>query len=99
MRRLLLASLALASLAACTPRASIPDTERQRVTSDLAGQQRWLRVAAYAGPLWGDRSKLLVTDAPPEEVDLVETAGGAPVPPPAPERILAPGTGVRIREV
>jgi hypothetical protein len=94
-----LAAAALATLAACTPRAVIPDAERQRVTSELAGQQRWLRVAAYAGPLWGDRAKVLVSDGPPGELDLVESAGGTPVAPPPPERILPPGTAVRVREV
>ncbi len=99
MRRVLLATFALASLAACNPHAVIPDPERQRVSSELAGQQRWLRVAAYAGPLWGDREKVLVSDAPLQDLDLVETTGGTPVPPPPAERILPPGTAVRIREV
>ncbi len=99
MRRVLLCVLALASLSACQPRAVIPDAERQRVFSQLAGQRRWLRVAAYAGPLWGDRAKVFVTDAPPQEIDLVESGGGTPVAPPPAERILPPGTAVRIREV
>ncbi|HEX9306873.1 MAG TPA: hypothetical protein VF894_05245 [Anaeromyxobacter sp.] len=99
MLRSSLAALALALLAACTPRGVIPDAERERVVSQLAGQPRWLRVAAYAAPLWGDRSKVLLTDTPLEELDLIETAGGAPVPPPAPEKILPPGTAVRIRAV
>jgi hypothetical protein len=100
MRRAL-AAFALASLAslACTPRAVIPDEERQRVAAELSGRQRWLRVAAYAGPLWHDRTKVLVTDAPPDELDLVETPGGSTVAPPPPERILPPGTAVRVREV
>jgi hypothetical protein len=100
MPRSLLTAVALsAALAGCTPRAVIPDAERQRVAGDLSGQPRWLRVAAYAAPFWGDRSKLLVSDTPTDELDLVETAGGKPVPPPPPEKILQPGTAVRIREV
>lgn len=99
MRRALLAPFAaLAFLAACTPRAVIPDAERDRVAG-LAGAQRWLRVAVRAGPLWGDRSKVLLADSPPGELDLVLTAGGAPIAPPAAERVLPPGTPVRIREV
>jgi hypothetical protein len=96
---LLLAALAAASLAACRPRAVIPDAERQRVVSELSGQQRWLRVAVYAYPLWGDRGKLMLSDAPPEEIDLVETTGGEPIAPPPAERVLAPGTPIRIEEV
>jgi hypothetical protein len=42
---------------------------------------------------------MFVTDAMPEEVDLLETTGGEPVPPPPAERILAPGTAVRISEI
>jgi len=42
---------------------------------------------------------VFVTDAPPQEIDLVESGGGTPVPPPPAERILPPGTAVRIREV
>jgi hypothetical protein len=99
MARALAAALVLTSLVACTPRAVIPDAERQRVSAELGGQQRWLRVAVYAYPLWGDRSKVMLSDAPPEEIDLVETTGGEPVAPPAAERILAPGTPVRIEEI
>jgi hypothetical protein len=93
------AVLCLASLAACAPRAVIPDRERDRVRRELAGEQRWLRAAAYAVPLWGDRSKLLLSDQPPGELELVLSTGGTPIPPPAAERIVAPGTAVRIREV
>ena len=100
MPRTLLAVLAASvALAGCTPRAVIPDAERQRVASALDGQPRWLRVAVYVAPFWGDRSKALLSDTPTDELDLVETAGGQPVAPPAAEKILAPGTAVRIREV
>ncbi len=101
-RALLLASslLALALAAAgCAPRAVIPDAERDRVRRELTAEQRWLRVAAYAAPLWGDTSKVLLSDQPLDELDLVETAGGAPVPPPTAERIVPPGTAVRISDV
>jgi hypothetical protein len=98
MRRVHLVSAAL-TLLACTPRAVIPERERERVTTELAGQQRWLRVAAYAGPLWGDRSRVLLSDVPPAELDLVLSPGGSPVKPPPPERVVAPGTPVRVREV
>ncbi len=89
----------LAAAAGCTPRAVIPDAERQRVATELDGQPRWLRVAVYETPFWMDRTKVLLTDVPPDELDLVETTDGKPVPPPAAERILLPGTAVRIREV
>jgi hypothetical protein len=92
-------AFAFATFIACAPRAVIPDAERQRVSAEITGQPRWLRVAAYAAPLWGDRTKVLLSDVPLEELDLVETTGGAPVPPPPAEKVLSPGTAVRIRAV
>lgn len=99
MRRALLLTAALIPLAGCAPRAVIPDAERDRVTRELTGDQRWLRVAVYAAPLYGDASRLLLSDRPLSELDLVETAGGEPVTPPVAERVIPPGTPVRIREV
>jgi hypothetical protein len=99
MPRALLIVAALLPLVACAPRATIPDAERERVARELDGQQRYLRVATYASPLWGDTAKVFVYDQPAAELDLVESAGGKPIPPPASERILAPGTPVRIRQV
>ena len=84
----------LLPLSACFPRAAIPDAERERLSREVAGQQRYLRVAAYAGPLWGDAAKVFVSELPPGEVDLVESAGHTPIPPPAAERVLPPGTPV-----
>jgi hypothetical protein len=99
LRTPIVALVVAAALAGCAPRAVIPDAERQRVASAVEGQRRWLRVAVYVAPFWGDRSKALVSDTPTDELDLVETTGGQPVAPPRPEKILMPGTAVRIREV
>ena len=66
-----LATLVAAVLLACAPRAVIPDAERDRVRRELTGDQRWLRVAAYAAPLWGDTSKVLLSDQPLAELDRV----------------------------
>jgi hypothetical protein len=98
MRRVLLCT-ALALLAACATPATVPDTERERTDRELTGQQRHLRVAMYAGPLWRDTTKVFLTDQPGAELDLLETGSGTPIPPPPPERVLAPGTPVRIRKV
>lgn len=99
MRRALLLAVLLLPLSACFPRAAISDADRERVTREFAGQQRYLRVAASVGPLWADTSKVFVNDSPPAEVDLVETGAGAPIAPPAAERIIPPGTPVRLRSV
>jgi hypothetical protein len=92
-------SLVLAALAACAPRATIPDADRERVARELDGQQRYLRVAAVVAPLWGDHARMLLSDQPLAELDLVNSAAGTPVPPPPAERILPPGTAVRVRQV
>ena len=99
MRKALLVAAALAPLAACAPHAVIPDAERERVHRDLAGERLWLRVAAYASPLWGDHARVLVSDRPPAELELVLSPSGDPIAPPPAERVLAPGTAVHIQEV
>jgi hypothetical protein len=99
MRRALLLAATLLPLAACAPRAVIPDAERERVRRELSGERRWLRAAVYAGPLFGDTAKVLLSDQPLDELDLLQTASGDPIPPPPAERILPPGTAVRIAEV
>jgi len=98
--RWLLAGMALAAAAAgCAPLVVVPDAERERTHAALEGQARYLRVALAVSPLFGDRSKLLLLDAPPGEVDLLRGADDSVIPPPAPERILPPGTPVRIEQV
>ncbi len=91
--------LALVALACKTPTLQIPETDQLRAERELAGQRRWLRVAVFAGPLWDDTGKLYVTDRPAGEIDLVEEPNGKPIRPPAPERILPPGTPVEITRV
>jgi hypothetical protein len=94
-----LALAALASLSACTPRMVIPDEERIRVAEELEGQARYLRVAAWAAPFFGDSSRYLLTDQPVEELKLLESVNGEKIPPPAAEKVLPPGKRVRIRAI
>jgi hypothetical protein len=94
----LVLALALAA-GGCAPLAVVPDAERERTHAALDGQPRRLRVALAASPLFGDRGKLLLLDAPPGEVDLLRSTDGSVIPPPAPERILPPGTAVRVEQV
>jgi hypothetical protein len=98
-RRVLSFAAALLALAGCSPGANLSDADRTRAERDLAGQQRFLRVAAYVAPFWGDRSKLLLTDQLPADLNLIATTGGQPIPPPTPDRVLPPGTPVRVREI
>jgi hypothetical protein len=93
-----LAALALAT-AGCAPIAVVPDAERARTHAALEGEARWLRVSLSVSPLFGDRSRLLLLDAPAGEVDLLRATDDTVIPPPAAERILPPGTPVRIEKV
>lgn len=94
-------TLCLSALAvfACTPRAVIPDAERERVVKELDGRRYYLRVALNVCPLYGDSHVLLLTDQPTAELDLVRTPGGDTVPAPRAEEILPPGTQVRLEDV
>jgi hypothetical protein len=94
-----LAALALLALAACTPRTVVPDAERERTRAALDAQQRWLRVAVTVHPLFGDTSKRLLLDGPPAEVDLLRGAQDEIIAPPPAEKVLPPGTPVRVQEV
>jgi hypothetical protein len=101
MRRswLLVLTLSLLPAASCAPRVSVPEEERQRATRELQGQLRFAKVALYVGPLFGDDSKLLISDQPPEELDLLEGTDGTPIAPPTADRVLLPGTPLRVQGV
>jgi hypothetical protein len=100
MRRLLPINVLLVLVAvACAPRVSVPEGERQRASRELEGQRRFAKVALFVGPFFGDGSKLLVTDEPAEDLDLLETGDGKVITPPPPERVLLPGTPLRIESV
>jgi hypothetical protein len=99
MRRSLSALALLLAAAACTPRATVPDAERERASRELESQRRFVKVALWAGPFFGDTTKLLVSDSPFSELDLLQTSEGKTIAPPAPERVLLPGTPVRIEKV
>jgi hypothetical protein len=94
MLRPLAAALLLAPLAACAPRLAIPEADQARAVRELRDARRFLRVAVWSGPFYGDKTKVFVTDRFPAEIDLLETPSGERVAPPASERILAPGTPV-----
>lgn len=99
MLRPLAATVLLAPLLACAPRLAIPESEQARAAGELRGARRFLRVAAWAGPFFGDSTMTLVTDRPPAELDLLETPSGERVTPPTPERVLAPGTPVTVQDL
>lgn len=100
MRRLAAASIALLGLlASCAPPSVLPAEGRETVVRSLSRQPRYLRVAVYVGPFFGDGSRVLLSDRPISELSLLESPGGQPILPPAPTRILPPGTPVFIDSV
>jgi hypothetical protein len=104
MRRLAApASLALlallALLASCATPSLLPAEGRETVVRALSRQPRYLRVAVYVGPFFGDGSRVLLSDRPISELSLLESSGGQPILPPAPTRILPPGTPVFVDSV
>ncbi|HYQ80882.1 MAG TPA: hypothetical protein VEP68_05240, partial [Anaeromyxobacteraceae bacterium] len=99
MRRALAAALLLLPLAACAPRLAIPDSERARVERELRGARRFLRVAVWSGPFYGDKRMVLVSDRPLAELDQLESPSGERMAPPPAERVLPPGTPAMVQEV
>src|SRR5512143_673007 len=97
MRRAMLLILLLAP--GCVPRVSVPDTERQRASRELEGQRRVTKVALFVGPFFGDGSSLLVSDQPFQELDLLRAPDDSVISPPPAERILPPGTPLRVEKV
>jgi hypothetical protein len=98
MRRLV-AAIALALLASCAPPSLIPPAGRETVVRSLSRQPRYLRVAVYVGPFFGDGSKVLLTDRVTTELSLLESPGGQAILPPPPTRVLPPGTPVFVDTV
>jgi hypothetical protein len=93
MRRLAVVA-ALALLPACVPPSQLPPEGREVVVRSLARQPRYLRVAVYVAPFFGDGSRVLLSDRPVGELQVLESPDGSPITPPAATRILAPGTPV-----
>ncbi|HEU4382406.1 MAG TPA: hypothetical protein VFR85_02790 [Anaeromyxobacteraceae bacterium] len=99
MRRALAAAVLLPALAACAPRLIIPGDDQARLGRELKGARRFLRVAVWSGPFYGDKGMVLVSDRPYAELDQMQTPGGEHIAPPPADRILPPGTPVTVQEV
>jgi hypothetical protein len=93
MRRLAVVA-ALALLPACVPPSQLPPEGRETVVRSLARQPRYLRVAVYVAPFFGDGSRVLLSDRPVGELQVLESPDGTPITPPKATRILSPGTPV-----
>jgi hypothetical protein len=95
MRRLAVA-LSLALLSACVPPSQLPPEGRETVVRSLSHQPRYLRVAVYVAPFFGDASRVLLSDRPVAELQVLESPDGKPITPPPATRVLTPGTPVHV---
>jgi hypothetical protein len=99
MRSALALALSCLALASCTPPVLVPPEGRETVIRSLSRQSRYLRVAVYVSPFFGDTGRVLLSDRPLEELSVLEGPGGKPLIPPAAQRVLMPGTPVFVDTV
>ena len=93
MRRVAVAA-AIALLSACVPPSQLAPEGRETVVRSLSRQPRYLRVAVYVAPFFGDGSRVLISDRPVAELQVLESPDGKSITPPPATRILPPGTPV-----
>lgn len=95
MRRLAVpVAVTVALLSGCVPPSQLPPEGRETVARVLSRQPRYLRVAVYVAPFFGDGSRLLLSDRPVSELQVLEAPDGKSITPPPAIRILPPGTPV-----
>ena len=93
--------LLTSALCGCPSYTLLAAADRAALERDLRGPQasRFLRVSFYVTPFFGDGSKKLLTAWPPEEVRLLDDAGGRPLNPGGIEKILPVATRARVLKV
>lgn len=95
--RALLAALLLTGCA--TSQVFVPPDQAATLQRTLSGEERFLKLAFHATPFFGDATKKLLSPVAPEQVRLLTNPDGSPISPGPSERVLAPGTAVRILKV
>ena len=70
-----------------------------QVETDLANHARYLRVSMYVTQFFSDGDKLLLTDRPTDELDLLDDLHGKPLSPGEVYGTLPPGTRLRIERI
>jgi hypothetical protein len=94
-----LALLALALAGCATSQVFVPAEQAAALQRTLVGEERALRLAFHVTPFFGDATKRLLSPVAPEQLRLLTNPDGTPVNPGRSERVLAPGTTVRITKV
>ncbi|MCU0698875.1 MAG: hypothetical protein MUC96_20420 [Myxococcaceae bacterium] len=94
MRASLLAAVLLTGCA--TSQVFVPPDQAATLQRTFAGEERFLRIAFHATPFFGDSTRKLLSPLAPGELRLLTNPDGSPISPGPSERVLAPGTPVRV---
>ncbi|RMG11107.1 MAG: hypothetical protein D6729_18500 [Deltaproteobacteria bacterium] len=95
----LLAGSLLTLCVACPAHTRMPARQQMLTRRGLEGQSRQLASSLYVTPFFRDARYRLLTELPPEHVDLMRDPKGRRITPGRAIRILPAGTRVRIRRI
>lgn len=90
---------ALSLWGCATSQVFVPPEQAAALQRTMAGEERYLRVAFFATPFFGDATKKLLSPVSPEQLRLLLNPDGTPVSPGPAERVFAPGTPVRVLQL
>jgi len=93
------ALFALVLSGCATSQVFVPPAEAAALQRSLTGEERFLRIAFYGTPFFGDSTKKLLSPVSPDQVRMLTNPDGSPVSPGPVERVFAPGTPVRVLKV
>ncbi len=94
-----LLGVVIAASGCATSQVFVPPAQAAALQRSLAGEERFLRIAFYGTPFFGDSTKRLLSPVSPDQVRMLNNPDGSPVSPGPVERIFAPGTPVRVLKV
>lgn len=96
MKRLL-AAVVVSSCA--TSQVFVPPEQAATLQRAVAGEERFLRIAFYGTPFYGDSTKRLLSPVSPDQLRHLLNPDGTAVSPGPKERVFPPGTPVRITKL
>lgn len=98
MRKALLAAALLAAAQGCITGHTFlsADDRREAERIVLIEGDRYLRLSYYVTPFFGDDSKQLLSQYPPEELEMVLQPDGSPVIPGPTQKIIPAGTPAKV---
>ena len=88
--------LLVVALSGCPNYAALDEVTRNEVSEIHDGELLWLKQSMYVGQFYDDDRYRLLSSRPFEEIDLLRTVEGDPIPPPPADGIVEAGTRARI---